>query len=51
MDVWADQVARGIGGAGVWNVSTWGRDGGMGWALCSECETSVVLALNESTAR
>ena len=33
MDVWADQVARGIGGgAGIWNVSTWGRDGGMGWA-------------------
>ena len=22
-----------LGGAGIWNVLTWGRDGGMGWAL------------------
>ena len=44
MDVWADQVARGIGGAGIWNVSTWvGR--------CVPNVKPVVLALNESTAR
>ena len=32
-----------LGGAGIWNVLTWGRDGGMGWALEWQHETFTRL--------
>ena len=35
-----------LGGAGIWNVSTWGRDGGMGWARVPNVKP-LVLALNQ----